>query len=385
MGLADVAHELDMEATSALRSPRILLFSERNIYEREVWRCAYNEFERLLQELDAVDVLAPKPASWYPHGKRAASKLGQYFKTPLNPGIPKAAVEKDYDVFFTVCEKPSELLNVNSVKGWKDRCKTTFCWITEFYVKDMATHRSCLEVLSQFDFVLSLFPGLDPFRKVVKGECIYLPGAVDALRFCPYPDPPRRSIDVLSIGRRSEQTHRALLNMMGRENLFYIYDTFSNLASHNLDHHRQLVMSMAKRSRYFIANPGKIDIPEETGRQSEFGHRYFEGAAAGALVVGQRPNNSEFDRIFHWRDALIDFPFGGEHIAEIMRELDKQPERQIAARRNNMVQVLLNHDWVYRWEHVLKLAQVAPSPQLLKRKERLKQLADFITRAPIEP
>lgn len=385
MDLANVARESDAERATKLRMPRILLFSERNIYEQEVWRCAFNEFEGVLQEFDAVDILAPKPKKWHRTGKRIASKLGQYFKTPLNPGIPKTVLKNDYDVFFAVCEKPSELLNVNSVQGWKDRCKTSFCWLTEFYVKDMATHRSCLEVLSQFDFVFSFFPGLDPFRRVLKGQCMYLPGAVDAFRFCPYPSPPRRSIDVLSIGRRSEQTHLALLQSAERDRSFYVYDTLSNLASHNLDHHRLLVTNMARRSRYFIANPGKIDVPEETDKQSEFGNRHFEGAAAGALIIGERPRNREFERIFHWDDALIDLPFGGENITEIIRELDKQPERQVAARRNNMVQMLLHHDWAYRWEHILNLAQVAPLPQLLKRKEKLRQLADFVAQAPIEP
>jgi hypothetical protein len=208
---------------------------------------------------------------------------------------------------------------------------------------------------------------------------------VDALRFCPYPDPPRRAIDLLSIGRRSEQTHRALLRNAERDRIFYVYDTFSNLAAYNLDEHRLLLTNLAKRSRYFIANPGKIDTPEERDEASEFGNRHFEGAAAGALVIGERPRNKEFDRIFHWQDALIDFPFGGENIAEVMRQLDKQPERQVAARRNNMVEILLHHDWAYRWEYVLKLAQIPPTPQLLKRKEKLKQLADLVSRAPIEP
>jgi hypothetical protein len=249
----------------------------------------------------------------------------------------------------------------------------------------MATHRSCLEVLSHFDYVFSLIPRLDPFKRVVNGQCQYLPAAVDALRFCPYPDPPRRAIDLLSIGRRSEQTHRALLRNEERDKIFYVYDTFSNLAAYNLDEHRLLLTNMAKRSRYFIANPGKIDTPEERDEASEFGNRHFEGAAAGALIIGQRPRNEQFDRTFHWRDALIDFPFGGENIAEVMREFDKQPERQVAARRSNMVETLLHHDWAYRWEHVLKLAQIPPTPQLLKRKEKLKQLADLVSRAPIEP
>jgi hypothetical protein len=361
------------------------MFSQRNIYEREVWRCPIREFEGIVEEIDCVELVAPSPAAWYRTGKRAALRLGERLKHPINPGIPKTVLSDDYDVFFAVCEKPSELLNINSVRGWRDRCKTSFCWLTEFYVKDIATHRSCVEVLSHFDFVFSFFPRLEPFRRVLGGQCSYLAGGVDALRFCPYPNPPQRSIDLLSIGRRSEQTHRALLRQVGRDRVFYVYDTFSNLAAYDLDEHRQLLANMAMRSRYFVANPGKIDSPEETDKTSEFGCRYFEGAAAGALIIGERPRNPEFDRIFHWKDALIELPFGAENIAEVMWELDKQPERQVAARRNNIVEILLRHDWAYRWEHVLNLAQIPATPGLLKRKKKLQELADLVSRSAIEP
>jgi len=125
--------------------------------------------------------------------------------------------------------------------------------------------------------------------------------------------------------------------------------------------------------------------PEETDKTSEFGCRYFEGAAAGTIVIGERPRNAEFDRIFHWRDALIGLPFGAGNIAEVMYQLDKQPERQAAARRKNMVEMLLHHDWAYRWEHVLNLAKIPAAPGLAKRKEKLRELADMVSRAPIEP
>jgi hypothetical protein len=286
-----------------------------------------------------------------------------------------------------VCEKPSELLNVGTVRNWKDRCKTSFCWLTEFWAKDMATHKSCLEVLSKFDFVFSFISRLDPFRRVLKGQVLYLPSAVDAVRFCPFssPAPPKRSIDVLSIGRRSERTHHALLKLADRDNLFYLHDTYSDLATQSLTDHRRLVTNLAKRSRYFIANPGKVDVPEETENTSEFGGRYFEGAAAGALVIGERPTSSEFERIFHWPDALIDLPFGAENVGAVMRSFDKCPERQIAARRNNMVQMLLNHDWAYRWEHMLNLAGVPPSSHLVQRRQKLQQLADTVDQAVIQP
>ncbi len=43
-----------------------------------------------------------------------------------------------------------------------------------------------------------------------------------------------------------------------------------------------------------------------------------------------------------------------------------------------MVQSLLHHDWVYRWEAVLKIAGLDPMPQLLERKKRLRDLSNMV-------
>jgi hypothetical protein len=358
------------------QSSRILMFSQRNIHEQDVWRCSFHEFEGIIQDIDSVDLVAPKPHKWYKNGKRTALRLGQYLTTPLNPGIAQVKPDKYYDLFFAVCEKPSELLNLTAVKGWKDHCKTSICWLTEFYVNWMAMHKSCLEVLSHFDHVFFMFNTSEPFQKIIKDKGSYLAPGIDAIRFCPYPDPPARSIDVLSIGRRSEDTHQALLRMTQEQSVFYVYDTINDLSAYNLDQHRGLVANMAKRSRYFIVNPGKINRPEETGGQSEFGYRYFEGAAPGTIMIGERPKgNKEFDRIFHWPDAVIDLPFGSDKVGAIIKELDAQPERQINIRRNNIMQSLLHHDWIYRWEAVLTMAGLSPLPALLNRKHRLNELS----------
>lgn len=363
------------------QSPRILVFSQRNIHERAVWRSSFHELENLLEKIDSVTLLAPRPRKWYKNGKWAALRLGRHFTTPMNPGIAEVRLDKYYDLFFAVCEMPSDLLHLTAVKGWKDRCKTSVCWLTEFYVNWMSIHKSCLDVLTQFDHVFFMFNTSEPFQKVMKNKGSYLAPGIDAIRFCPYPDPPARSIDILSIGRRSEETHQALLQMAQEQGIFYVYDTISDLCAHDLQQHRGLVASMAKRSRYFLVNPGKINRPEETGGQSEFGFRYFEGAASGAIMLGERPKgNKEFDKIFHWPDAVIDLPFGSDKIGAIIKELDAQPERQLDIRRTNVMQSLLHHDWIYRWEAILAIAGLTPLPALLERKRGLKELSNKVAR-----
>lgn len=362
---------------------RTLLVSHRNLYEPEVWRAGYRELEGIIAEVDAVDLLAPGRGRWFHQRRSNALRVGKYSSLVLNPGVEKVRLKKYYDLLFVVCEKPSELLNVDVVEGWKDHCKVAICWLTEFYEKDLSQYKSALRVLAKFDHVLFSMIRTDAFKPILHGKISYLPVGIDAIRFCPYPSPPERFIDVLSIGRRSEQTHRALLRMARNNEIFYIYDTIKDLGAYNLEEHRFLFANMAKRSRYFIVNPGKIDVPKETGGQSEFGSRYFEGAASGAILIGERPKNREFDRIFNWPDAVIHVPVGSENIDEIIRELDKDPDRQVAIRRTNIMQSLSCHDWAYRWKSVLKLAGLRPMPKLLERKQQLEDLAMRVAKEPM--
>ena len=366
--------------------PRILLFSHENICEPMVWRCPSLEFQKIIQEIDSVKLLAPGAKSWYRSGKRIAMGVGKLVNLPVNPGVPDIKVDRDYDMFFTICSGMSDLLHLTALKGWRERCKTTVCWLVEFYAKDMSIYKSCIEVLSKFDYVIFVFNGNDPLRKVINGQGHFLPGGIDALRFCPYPMSPERNIDVLSIGRRAPAVHEALMKMAREDKKFYVYDTINALQAFDLDEHRSLLANMAKRSRYFIVSPGKFDKPGETGGQNEFGHRYFEAAAPGAIMVGMRcDNNKEFDKIFNWEDAVIEVPFSSDAVVDVIRSLDKQPERQIRIRRTNILQSLLHHDWAYRWEAVLDLVGMRPMPMLHERKARLKDLSEIVRKAPIEP
>ena len=356
--------------------PRVLLFSHKNIYDQDVWRCPFREFERIIQEVDSVDVIAPKAMPSYSRRKSIAMRLGEIAPIPINPGIPEIRIDKEYDLFITVCEKVSELLHVKAITNLREKCKKTICWIPEFYFKDIPVYKSCIEVLKTFDYVIFMFVANEPFKAILKNHNQYLPAGIDTLNFCPYPNPPERPIDVLSIGRRAQPTHQALLRMAREERKFYVYDTIDALNAYNLEEHRLMMANMAKRSRYFIVSPGKFDRPEETGGVSEFGYRYFEAGAAGALMIGMRPfNNPEFDKIFTWPDAVIEVPFTSDAIVSAIREFDKEPERQEIARRRNVTECLLHHDWVYRWESILKTVGVQPLPALHDRKLVLQELA----------
>jgi len=366
----------ELRSREASDPARVLMFSQRNVYKPEAWRCTFHEFERIVQQIDSVDVLAPSPGRFFRMRRNNAQRIGKVLPLVVNPGLPKMRLDRDYDLFLAVCEKPSELLNIDVLRGWKERCRTSVCWLPEMWIKDMPHLRASLKVVSKFDHVfLNVARTVEPLSKAIGKRCLFLPAGIDSSLFSPYPDPPARFIDVLSIGRRSEKTHAVLLQMARRKKIFYHYDTMKDLHVYDLEQHRLLMANLAKRSRYFIVNPGKIDTPHEIEGQIEFGYRYFEGAAAGAILVGDHPDSQEFRQYFPWRDAVIRLPFDSDRISEVLEELEMQPERQASIRRANIVQTVLNHDWANRWETILATVGLGPLPALLERKASLKELS----------
>lgn len=121
--------------------------------------------------------------------------------------------------------------------------------------------------------------------------------------------------------------------------------------------------------------PGKIDSLSETGGQAEVGRRYFEGAAAGAVMIGQAPNSEAFQEIFPWPDAVIEIKPDGSDVIEVLARLGSEPERVSAMGQRNAAEALLRYDWVYRWKEIFRVIGLEPSPRMLERERRLKELA----------
>jgi len=148
--------------------------------------------------------------------------------------------------------------------NFTDVCRTSVCLLDELWINDIATHRHFLRVLEKFDVVMLYYS--QPLGERIKSRCAFLPPGIDAISFCPYPDPVARVIDVYSIGRRSQLTHQKLLEWARETRQLYLYDTLRGSQSINSKEHRALFANALKRSRYFIVNPGKIDEPDQRGR-----------------------------------------------------------------------------------------------------------------------
>ena len=359
--------------------PRTLIFSQRNLTRILPFRCAHFEFEDVISQVDDAFVLAPRidPST---RRQTYTKMLAYHSPLKLNPGVEPVTLPGDFDLFFAICGNPTDLLRIHALGDWRSRCKKAICLIDEVWVREVKAYQNYLRMLREFDLVVLYYSqSVEPVNEMIgEKKCTFLPPGVDTIRFCPYPDPPKQVVDIYSVGRRSAVTHKAFSGMAAQSGTFYLHDTTSS--DHVLDpiEHRILVANIAKRSRYFIVNPGLIDRPDVRGTQIEIGNRYFEGAASGNILLGERPQNGYFEKFFDWPDALIDMPYNSPDAESIVRELDKQSERQARMRKLNIQQSLLRHDWAYRWEEILQAVGVAPSPRLDARKAQLHRLADQV-------
>jgi len=371
-----------MSATTSIntqsRKPRTLILSLRNIFRNDLFRCALYEFEDIINEIDHAEILAPKGDPTSRHNQ-LARRLAFHAPITLKADLQKPNVDKHYDLFLAMCGGPRDLLMIDAVSYLRDVCTTKVCLLEEIWAQQIHEHRYFTNVLRGFDLIaIYSSQSVKALSDQIGCRCIFVPPGIDSIRFCPYPANPERVVDVYSIGRRSEATHQAILKMVDERGIFYLHDEGSEVSNPiNPKEHRSLFASIAKRSKYFMVNPGLIDRPDIRGSQIEIGSRYFEGVAAGVIMVGEIPNNGAFEHLFDWPDAVVHLPYGSDRIVALIDELEEQPERQERIRRMNVVQALARHDWAYRWEKILENVGLGPMPELLQRKERLAKLGEL--------
>ncbi len=371
------------ESTSRVR---VLMPSLRRVSRQAAW-CSNYEFEDVIRAVDDVHLLELEPRGNFETSRKIVHRLAWRRWHPsllrLNPGLRPVTIERDYDLFVFVCMNVWDLRYLNAIRGWRERCAVRICFMVEFYAGLAGEYSHFLRLLDDFDHVSLSFSGSVAAAERLAGRpCHHVPLAADLARFTPYPDPPARVIDILSMGRRSEPVHDALLQHAQARALFYLHDTIPGSLVRPADHgaHRNMLANSAKRSRFFVTYPAKFGDEENQG-QSEVGARYFEGLAAGAMLLGQAPTAPAFRRDFPWPDAVVEARPDGSDVADVLGALEEVPERVQRLGARNAVHALRRHDWAHRWRSLLELAGAPPDPRLDQRLTGLDALADEAERA----
>lgn len=297
---------------------------------------------------------------------------------------PGLNLTRDYSLFFPVFNTPYELFTLAALPGWRARCDKAACFIMEYWTHQYSP-QYLLELLQPFDHIfVGTLNSVDKVRSATGRPCSFLPPAADVLRFSPLPQMPERHVDVLNLGRRSDITHAALLREARRRRLHYLHDTVAPGGANRAQRtfcvddpaaHRELLAAHLQRTRYFIANRARANEAEYAQHLDEISYRFYEGAAAGAVLIGEAPRTEIFRAQFDWDDAVFHLPFDAPDVAEILAALDADPARLRRARRMNLHHAAARHDWVHRIAAVFATLGLNPTPAMQARQARLAELA----------
>lgn len=250
-------------------------------------------------------------------------------------------------------------------------------YIEELWIRNVAMKADVRHLLGEFDHVfVGCEATVEPLAELIGVPVSHLPPSVDQERFAaePWSTP---VVDVYAMGRRHPELHTALQRWAAADHeRMYHFDTFTKNPS-IVDHveHRMKLADFVRRCRYFIANEAKVDRSGETGGQSEVGYRFFEGAAAGTVMLGAEVSAPAFERLFGWEDAVVTVDPSGADIDQIIKELDDDPGRRAEIRRRNVRNSMLMHDPAHRWRTVLERVGLDEPSGVGERIDRLAERA----------
>lgn len=366
----------------------VLLLSMRRVADLVAY-CLQYEFEDVVAEItgaDRVDVEAEGALEFSRRAYKLARMMGpQSLARRIAPKPATVRLERSYELFFPTFNHIHELYALATVPDWKQHCRVSACYINEVW-ETRLPEPYLLELLQQFDHIfLGTHGCVAEVQRRVGRPCSYLPLATDVVRFSPFPNPPQRSIDICNIGRRSADTHEAFIRMAQARKIAYYYDTFSAPSNSrqrtfrvaNPSEHRLLLGALLQRSRYYIANRARVNEPEHTGACEEVSGRFYEGAAAGAVLLGVAPNTDSFREQFDWEDAVIPLPFHCPDVESVLAPYESDPERLSLISRRNAHHAALKHDWLHRLQHVFKIFNIKQTPGMLEREQRLARIAEL--------
>ncbi|HUN72267.1 MAG TPA: glycosyltransferase [Steroidobacteraceae bacterium] len=367
---------------------QVLLLSMRGLAKLVAY-CTIYEFEDVIAEVtraDRIDVSDERALEF----SRRTYKLLRYAtgssafarRTAALPATVR--LDRDYELFFPVFNHTHELYALRSVPDWRRRCRFAACFVSEVWAHLLPKY--LLELLAQFDHVfVGMRHCVEDVARIVGRPCTYLPVAADVSQFSPGPQPPARTIDVCNIGRRSPVTHGALIELARARELCYYYDTFAGGAGkdraqrtfmvHDHREHRLLLAQLLMRAKYYVANRSRVNQPQYTGANQEISYRFYEGIAAGAVLLGDPPDTDAFREQFDWPDAAIRVPFDCPEIGQVLADLERDPQRLSRIRAQNMAQAALRHDWVHRLGQVFRTFGLSATEGMRERQMRLDAIA----------
>lgn len=274
-------------------------------------------------------------------------------------GHPLRAVNaprSGYDVCFLVAMAPYWIPSLRYVRNLRQVARRVVVYLYDSWLSDLPgllSSRALWPLID--DLFVSFRHTVEPYAEQLPCRVHYLPQAIDPRWFHPYQG--RRSIDVLSLGRRLPAVHRELLEISRRRDLYYHYNTHVAPQARDFAENQEFVGRLCQLAQAHVSWSVDKTNPARSGEAAAITARWFESAASGAVVIGAAPRTDEFARLFPYPEFVRELEPGAPSRTEAVLDAalsDPQPEE----RRALAGHVSRVHTWDARWREIVEMCDL---------------------------
>jgi hypothetical protein len=233
--------------------------------------------------------------------------------------LPKKPLQVDADVVWFILMGPENHV-LDLFSQWDIKAKHRIVYIFDTLPPQFNLVKR-LYSNDQFNIRITSFPdAVEDLESITGKKWFAIEQAVPEDLFVPVPFE-KKVIHFSSYGRKLPVFHDILLEFCKKNNLYYDFTTHD--AKHPTapeeDLYRQYAWHMS-HSLFTVSWPVELTNPKRAGNLHPVTCRWFEAAAAGTCIIGQKPGNNTFDEMLH-PDIVIDIdPFSAP--AEITKRLE---------------------------------------------------------------
>lgn len=213
---------------------------------------------------------------------------------PLREATPP---RRGYDLCILIAMTPWEIGSLRLVRDLRRIAARTVLYVFDSWPSEVEPFRRYRAEWRRLDRVFIAIPeALDVYRSHLECPVEHLPVAIDPRRF--HPHGRARAIDVAALGRRLPAAHAELMRLAQKHDLFYYFTEVQAPVAIDLRDSQTLIGQLCRSACVQVCWPVERTNPERRGEASPITPRWFEAAACGSLVIGERPNTEAFDKFF---------------------------------------------------------------------------------------
>jgi hypothetical protein len=269
------------------------------------------------------------------------------------------------NVLLVIAIKPRFLLSIFALGPLLDQFDVRAGYLLDGFEADQLNRPA----LPKLDHLFVITPSLaEEVQQIYSINTSFLPLAANTFSMPEYQS--KRSVDILSYGRIDKQVHDQLqhFNQQASQRL-YVHSTFAGAEVYSVRDHIVLLNRLLERSKISLCFEGGY-LARFQGR-SPLLYRWFEGWAAGCVIVGRKPLDKGVETLMGWQDSTIAIPENPHEVIPFFEALLDDEARLKEISWRNYVECRLRHDWRYRLQDLFTKLRL-PIPDRLT--EQIAQL-----------